>query len=414
LAQTITFPALATRFFDAAGTPVLATASSGLRVIYSTSTPQLCQILDLGASKFSIQPVYPLTGADNVECVLLANQAGNDKYLAATAVSQTLTFIKQATKVVYKTSSPTVTETGTFIHVNSQTTVGLLLGSMTPIAVTSLTPNVCTAGDYGVYNSDQGPRATVRAKANGVCSVKMDYPGNASQLASTATWTSTISGLTAPGVGANTPQSISFPAIPDRDYGYSWKLEATATSKLPVKYTSLTPSICQIIEKLAGGPSVQSSYPLVNAESSLCIVQASQSGDDRYAAAPAVQQSFKYRRAAMVITPYAVATSARNATRTPVSSRTYSAKSTYYFAASLLFASGENSGLLSIGNPLRASSTTPGVCTVASVVPLDTNGGIFQLATVNTLTSGTCNIVWNFDGSSDRAATSINMIFAVR
>jgi len=242
----------------------------------------------------------------------------------------------------------------------------------------------------------------------------MDYPGNASQLASTATWTSTISGLTAPGVGANTPQSISFPTIPDRDYGYSWKLQATSTSKLPVKYTSLTPTTCRIIEMPADGPSVQSSYPLVDAESSVCIVQANQSGDDRYAAAPAVQQSFKYRRAAMVITPYAVATSARNATRTPVSSRTYSAKSTYYFAASLLFASGENSGLLSIGHPMRATSSTPSVCTVASVIPIDTNGGIFQLATINTLTTGTCNVVWNFDGSSDRAATSTNMIFAVR
>jgi hypothetical protein len=242
----------------------------------------------------------------------------------------------------------------------------------------------------------------------------MDYPGNASQLASTATWTSTISGLTAPGVGSNTPQSITFPSIPDRDYGYSWKLQATATSKLPVKYTSLTPAVCQILEMLADGASVQSSYPLVNAETSVCIVQASQAGDDRYAAATAVQQSFKYRRAAMVITPYAVASSARNTARTPVASKTYSAKTTYFFASSLLFASGENSGLLSIGNPMRASSTTPAVCTVASVVPLDNTGGIFQLATVNTLASGTCNVVWNFDGSSDRAATSTTMSFAVK
>jgi hypothetical protein len=370
--------------------------------------------LDLGAGKFTIQPVYPLTGADNVVCVLTANQAGNDKYAAAPAVSQTLTFIKQATKVVYKTSSPTVTEIGTFIYLAPQTIVGLVYGSMTPIAVTSLTPSVCTAGDYGIYNSDQGPRATARARSNGTCSIKMDYPGNASQLASTATWTSTISGLTAPGAGANAPQTITFPAIPDRDYGYSWKLQATSTSKLPVKYTSLTPTICQIIEMLADGPSVQSSYPLVNADTSICIVQATQAGDDRYAAAAPLQQSFKYRRAAMVITPYAVASSARNAARTPVASKTYSAKSTYYFASSLLFVSGANSGLLSIGNPMRATSSTPAVCTVASVVPLDNTGGIFQLATVNTLTSGTCNVVWNFDGSSDRAATSTTMSFAVK
>jgi hypothetical protein len=414
LAQTITFPALATRFFDGAGTPVLAAASSGLPVSYTTTTPKVCQILDLGGNRFSIQPLYPLTGADNVVCVLIANQSGNDKYAAAPAVSQTLTFIKQATKIVYKTSSPTVTEIGTFIYLGPQTTVGLVYGSTTPIAVTSLTPSVCTAGDYGIYDSEQGPRATVRAKANGTCSIKMDYPGNGSQLASTATWASTVSGLTAPGVGSNAPQTITFPAIPDRDYGFSWKLQATSTSKLPVKYTSLTPTVCQIIEMLADGPSVQSSYPLVNADSSVCTIQASQVGDDRYAAAVIVQQSFKYKRASMVITPYATASSLRNSALTPVTSKIYSAKSTYYFASSLLFTSGANSGLLSIGNPMRAASSTPAVCSVASVVSLDNTGGIFQLATVSTLTSGTCNVVWTFDGSSDRAATSTNMSFIVK
>jgi hypothetical protein len=165
---------------------------------------------------------------------------------------------------------------------------------------------------------------------------------------------------------------------------------------------------------LADGPSVQSSYPLVNADSSVCTIQASQAGDDRYAAAATVQQSFKYKRASMVITPYATASSLRNSALTPVTSKIYSAKSTYYFASSLLFTSGANFGLLSIGNPMRAASSTPAVCSVASVVPLDNTGGIFQLATVSTLTSGTCNVVWTFDGSSDRAATSANMSFIVK
>jgi len=181
-----------------------------------------------------------------------------------------------------------------------------------------------------------------------------------------------------------------------------------------VKYRSLTPAVCQIIEMLADGPSVQSSYPLINADSAVCTVEASQAGDDRYAAAPVVQQSFKYKRAAMVITPYAAAYSSPNAPRSPVASKTYGAKSTYYFAASLLFVSGQNSGLLSIGNPMRAVSTTPAVCTVTSVVPQDNTGGIFQLATVNTLASGTCSVTWYFDGSSDRAATSTVMSFIVK
>jgi hypothetical protein len=118
--------------------------------------------------------------------------------------------------------------------------------------------------------------------------------------------------------------------------------------------------------------------------------------------------------AAMTITPYAVASSMRNASRSAVTSKTYSVKSTYYFASSLLFANGQNSGLLSIGNPLTLTSATPAICTIASVVSQDNTGGIFSLATINTLTPGSCNVVWQFAGASGRAATSKIMSFAVK
>ena len=355
-----------------------------------------------------------MSGNDNVVCKIYASQAGNDKYAPALSVERTLTFKKQATKIVYRTSAATVSQVGTYLYASATTTEGRIGGTTVLPVMTSLTPTVCTVGEVALYDTVNPPRGTVRAKANGTCSIKIDHVGSGDQLLSTATWTSVIAGLDIPAVGSNTPQTITFPAIPDRDYGYSWKLQATSTSKLPVKYTSLTPTICQIIEMLADGPSVQSSYPLVNADTSVCIVQASQAGDDRYAAATNVQQSFKYKRATMVITPYAAASSVRNASRVPVASRTYVAKSTYYFASSLLFTSGLNSGLLSIGNPMRATSSTPAVCSVASVVPQDNTGGIFQLATVNTLTSGTCSVVWTFDGTIDRAATSTTMSFIVK
>ena len=54
----------------------------------------------------------------------------------------------------------------------------------------------------------------------------------------------------------------------------------------------------------------------------------------------------------MVITNYVAASAALNITRSPITSRTYSAKSTYYFVSSLLYANGNNSGLLSIGHLL--------------------------------------------------------------
>jgi hypothetical protein len=118
--------------------------------------------------------------------------------------------------------------------------------------------------------------------------------------------------------------------------------------------------------------------------------------------------------AAMTITNYAVASSVRNATRRSVTSRSYAAKSSYFFVSSILFANGQNSGLLSLGHLLSAVSTTPSVCTVGSVATQDNTGGIFTLASVNTLTAGTCSITWSFAGTSTRAATSKVMSVTVK
>ena len=118
--------------------------------------------------------------------------------------------------------------------------------------------------------------------------------------------------------------------------------------------------------------------------------------------------------ASMTITPYAVASTIRNTARSAITSKTYAVKSTYYFVSSLLYSNGQNSGLLSIGEPLTLTSATPAICTIVSVVPQDNTGGIFSFATINTLSAGSCNVVWQFAGSSGRAATSKIMTFAVK
>jgi hypothetical protein len=118
--------------------------------------------------------------------------------------------------------------------------------------------------------------------------------------------------------------------------------------------------------------------------------------------------------AAMTISNFAVASGVRNATRSAVTSRSYVSKSSYFFVSSILFANGQNSGLLSLGHLLSAVSTTPAVCTVGSVASQDNTGGIFTLASVNTLAAGTCSINWSFAGTPARAATSTTMNFTVR
>jgi len=112
--------------------------------------------------------------------------------------------------------------------------------------------------------------------------------------------------------------------------------------------------------------------------------------------------------AAMVITPYYTSSTSRTGRIVLASAVTLRAKSSGQFLASTLFASGNNSGLASIGHLLEVTSLTPAICSVTGVATWDRTGGIFTRATVNGLTAGTCSVSWRFLGSG-RAATSTIM-----
>jgi hypothetical protein len=117
--------------------------------------------------------------------------------------------------------------------------------------------------------------------------------------------------------------------------------------------------------------------------------------------------------AAMVVTPMISNSTLRNSRLSSIAGLTLASKQSYTFAASTLFASGQNSGLLSIGHLLEVTSSTPAVCSVTGVATWDRTGGIYTRATVNTLSLGTCTVLWRFLGSKGRAATSTTMNIAV-
>ena len=195
-------------------------------------------------------------------------------------------------------------------------------------------------------------------------------------------------------MGSNTPQTITFPAVADRSYNKSAPLRAVATSKLPVKYTSLTPDVCFIIEQLADGPSVQSS-PATGADRVVCSIEATQSGDDRYVAAPAVRISFNYSKAPMKITAVTAPTTLNGA-------------GPYTFITSVLHTETDmNSGLTSLGHILDVTSNSPTICRVDSNVKYDQPGGIFNKTQVTALSAGTCSLRFYFAGTTSRAATSL-------
>jgi hypothetical protein len=117
--------------------------------------------------------------------------------------------------------------------------------------------------------------------------------------------------------------------------------------------------------------------------------------------------------AAMVVTPLISNSTAHNSRLSSITGVTLASKQTYTFAASTLFASGQNSGLLSLGHLLEVTSSTPSVCSVSGVATWDRSGGIFTRATVSTLSLGTCTVLWRFLGFKGRAATSTTMNIVV-
>jgi Flp pilus assembly secretin CpaC len=86
--------------------------------------------------------------------------------------------------------------------------------------------------------------------------------------------------LSGTGTGS-TQQTITFSTISARFAGSALTLTATASSGLPVSYTSSTPSVCAVSGVAAS---------LIAAGT--CTIQASQAGDPVYAPAPSVTQSF--------------------------------------------------------------------------------------------------------------------------
>jgi DNA-binding beta-propeller fold protein YncE len=91
--------------------------------------------------------------------------------------------------------------------------------------------------------------------------------------------------------GTQTTQTITFPAIPSQTVGGSVALQATASSGLTVTYTSQTQTICTISganASMVGGGT--------------CTIEADQSGNSIYQAAPSVTQSFTVNPASQTIT----------------------------------------------------------------------------------------------------------------
>ena len=236
--QTITFNNPGTQTY---GHPLTltATASSGLTVTYTSTTPTICTVSGSVVT-------FVTTGT----CGMDANQAGNVDYSAAPQVGH-------AWVVGKSTQTITFNNPGTQTYGHPLTLTATASSGLT-VTYTSTTPTICTVSG-----------SVVTFVTTGTCGIAANQAGNVDYLA-------------APQVGhawvvAKEAQTITFANPGTQRVGAVVPLGATASSGLTVSYTSTNTAVCTISGSNATMVAVGT-----------CGVDANQAGNVDYLAAPEV------------------------------------------------------------------------------------------------------------------------------
>ena len=246
--QTITFPAIPNQVLNPVPLTLNATASSGLPVTYSVAGPA-----SISGNSLTMK------GAGTIH--VAARQAGNSTYKAAAPVVQTFTVAK-ASQVI------------TFAPIPNQ-----FVGAQVALTATA-------SSGYTVSYAITGPAKlsgkTLTTTGVGTVSVTASQPGNANfNPAANVKQSFSVT---------QAPQTITFPTIPNQNYGNPpFALAATASSGLPVSYT-------------ASGPATVSGNTVTITGVGTATITAHQAGNANYAAAKNVAKNFNIGKEAQTIT----------------------------------------------------------------------------------------------------------------
>ena len=247
--QTISNLSNITRTYGDPAYPLSASASSGLPVTYTSSNTSVATI---SGNMITITGVGTST--------ITANQAGNANYLAAPPATATLT-VNQASQTISNFSNITR------IYGDPAFTLSASASSGLPVTYTSSNTSVATISGN-----------TVTITGAGTSTITANQTGNANYLAASATATLTVS---------KASQTILYLSNITRTYGDpDFTLPATASSGLPVVYTSSNTSVATI-----SGNTVS----IKGAGTS--IITANQAGDANYNAAPSINVTLNVNQA---------------------------------------------------------------------------------------------------------------------
>jgi hypothetical protein len=314
---------------------VSAKASSGLPVSFSSGTPSVCLVAD---------SIVHLTAAGT--CTINANQVGDSEYLAAPQVQQSFVIGKGSQRITFITSPPGSATVGQLASYE----VAAVATSGLTVTFRSATPSVCEVW----YVTETG--ADIRFNAAGTCTIGALQGGNENfEEASEVQQSFAVS------VGEQVIEWISEVPRAATLKGPVYEVEATASSRLPVSFSSATPSVCSVGTLIEGYRAI-----VTYSAAGTCTIDANQVGNSEYPPARESQQSFTVSKRTQRI---------EFISNAPTSATLDGAGYVVSVAAS--------SGL-----SVSMSSTTPTICTLAET-------------TVSFIGVGTCTLDANQVGNDE-------------
>jgi RHS repeat-associated protein len=261
IAQALTF--VSPQTLNGTTVNLVATATSGLTPVFSSSTPSVCTVA--GAA---------LTVLTQGTCTVLVNQPGDGNFAAASQISQTFTINASLQTINFAALPDRSVDTGS-VALDATASSGLR------VVYSTTTPSVCSVTD-----------ATATLVAIGTCTITANQPGNVAFAVAPPVSRSFL--VT---VGS---QRIMFGLLANVALGSAAPpFNAAATSALSVTYASLTPLVCTVsgntVTTLAVGG---------------CAVTAIQNGNASFTAARSVTQSFEIVAVNTTASPLSLTTGA--------------------------------------------------------------------------------------------------------